>query len=172
MTEDTSSIEIPVEQVQMGEWIRVLPGEKIPVDGEVVTGETLINESLVTGESVLIPKQAKDKVIAGTLNQSGAITIKTTHVGNDTTLARIITSVEDAQTRKAPIQKFVDTVAGYFAYGVMVLALLTLVFWLVVGTKIYPQVLEMTSHSHSIGVQKQKLPSCHLLFLFPLLPCY
>lgn len=157
LTEDTSSIEIPVEQVQMGEWIRVLPGEKIPVDGEVVTGETLINESLVTGESVLIPKQAKDKVIAGTLNQSGAITIKTTHVGNDTTLARIITSVEDAQTRKAPIQKFVDTVAGYFAYGVMVLALLTLVFWLVVGTKIYPQVMEMTSHSHSIEVQKTEV---------------
>ncbi|BAP16939.1 heavy metal translocating P-type ATPase [cyanobacterium endosymbiont of Epithemia turgida] len=156
-TEDTSSIEIPVEQVQMGEWIRVLPGEKIPVDGEVVTGETLINESLVTGESVLVPKQAKDRVIAGTLNQSGAITIKTTHVGNDTTLAQIITSVEDAQTRKAPIQKFADTVAGYFAYGVMVLALLTLVFWLVVGTKIYPQVLEMTSHSHSIGVKKAEV---------------
>ncbi|XLQ12313.1 MAG: heavy metal translocating P-type ATPase [cyanobacterium endosymbiont of Epithemia adnata isolate EadnSB Bon19] len=156
-TEDTSSIEIPVEQVQMGEWIRVLPGEKIPVDGEVVTGETLINESLVTGESVLVPKQAKDKVIAGTLNQSGAITIKTTHVGNDTTLAQIITSVEDAQTRKAPIQKFADTVAGYFAYGVMVLALLTLVFWLVVGTKIYPQVLEMTSNSHSIGVKKAEV---------------
>jgi P-type Cu2+ transporter len=163
-TEDTSSIEIPVEQVQMGEWIRVLPGEKIPVDGEVVTGETLINESLVTGESVLVPKQAKDKVIAGTLNQSGAITIKTTHVGNDTTLAQIITSVEDAQTRKAPIQKFADTVAGYFAYGVMVLALLTLVFWLVVGTKIYPQVLEITSHSHSIGVQKAEVA----LFSYPL----
>ncbi|BBA79529.1 cation-transporting P-type ATPase [cyanobacterium endosymbiont of Rhopalodia gibberula] len=156
-TEDTSSIEIPVEQVQTGEWIRVLPGEKIPVDGEVVTGKTLINESLVTGESVLIPKQAKDKVIAGTLNQSGVITIKTTHVGNDTTLARIIASVEDAQTRKAPIQKFADTVAGYFAYGVMVIALLTLVFWLGVGTKIYPQVLEMTSHGHLIGVQKAKV---------------
>ncbi|YAI82859.1 MAG: heavy metal translocating P-type ATPase [cyanobacterium endosymbiont of Rhopalodia sterrenbergii] len=155
--EDTSSIEIPVEQVQMGEWIRVLPGEKIAVDGEVVTGETLINESLVTGESVLVPKQAQDKVIAGTLNQSGAITIKTTHVGNDTTLAQIIASVEDAQTRKAPIQKFADTVAGYFAYGVMVIALLTLIFWLGVGTKIYPQVLEITSYGHSIGVQKAEV---------------
>lgn len=153
-TDDTSSIEIPVEQVQMGEWIQVLPGEKIPVDGEVVTGETFINESLVTGESVPVPKQAKDKVLAGTLNQSGAITIKTTHIGNDTTLAKIIASVEDAQTRKAPIQQFADTVAGYFAYGVMAISLLTLLFWLGIGTKIYPQVLETTSHSHSMEIRE------------------
>ncbi|WP_267383565.1 heavy metal translocating P-type ATPase [Cyanobacterium sp. uoEpiScrs1] len=170
--EDTSSIEIPVEQVQMGEWIRVLPGEKIPVDGEVVTGETLINESLVTGESIPVLKQVKDKVIAGTLNQSGAIAVKTTHIGNDTTLARIIASVEDAQTRKAPIQKFADTVAGYFAYGVMTIALLTFVFWLGIGTKIYPQVLEISNHSQSIGIEALEvapLSSSHHLSSSPIL---
>ena len=177
LIDDTSSIEIPVEQVQMGEWIQVLPGEKIPVDGKVVTGETFINESLITGESVAVPKQAEDKVLAGTLNQSGAITIKTTHIGNDTTLAQIITSVEDAQTSKAPIQKFADTVAGYFAYGVMVIALLTLLFWLGVGTKIYPQVLETTSHSHSMevrevegGRQKAEVSPLSPLFVFYPLP--
>ncbi len=162
-TEDTSSIEIPVEQVRVGEWIRVLPGEKIPVDGEVVAGKTLIDESLVTGESLPVAKQPEDGVIAGTLNQSGAIAIKATRIGNDTTLAQIIASVEDAQTRKAPIQQFADTVAGYFAYGVMAIALLTFLFWLGIGTNLYPQVLETIHHSHSHEVVPIQSPSSPVL---------
>ncbi|GBF79525.1 heavy metal translocating P-type ATPase [Aphanothece sacrum] len=143
---DSPSIEIPVEQVRLGEWIRVLPGEKIPVDGEIITGQTLIDESLVTGESLPVPKQPGEGVIAGTINQSGVITVKTTRIGLNTTLAQIIASVEEAQTRKAPIQKLADTMAGYFAYGVMAIASLTFLFWLEIGTKVYPQVLMTTGH--------------------------
>ena len=145
-SEDSSSIEIPVEQVRVGEYIKVLPGEKIPVDGEIITGETAIDESLVTGESLPVVKTAGDRVIGGTLNQSGVIALKTTDVGDNTTLAQIIGAVENAQTRKAPIQQLADTVAGYFAYGVMTAALLTFLFWLGWGTHLFPQVLTPLSH--------------------------
>ncbi len=145
-SDDSSSIEIPVEQVRVGEYVKVLPGEKIPVDGEIMTGKTAIDESLVTGESLPIAKTPGERAIAGTLNHSGVITLKTTEVGADTTLAQIIASVETAQTRKAPIQQLADTVAGYFAYGVMVLALLTFLFWFTLGTNWYPQVLTLNNH--------------------------
>ncbi|MDJ0510953.1 MAG: heavy metal translocating P-type ATPase [Crocosphaera sp.] len=143
---DTSSIEIPVEQVRVGEYIKVLPGEKIPVDGEIITGETTIDESLVTGESLPVVKTAGEKVIGGTLNQSGVITLKTTEVGENTTLAQIIAAVETAQTRKAPIQQLADTVAGYFAYGVMGIATLTFFFWFSMGIHLFPQVLTVSNH--------------------------
>ncbi|MGK7955511.1 MAG: heavy metal translocating P-type ATPase, partial [Crocosphaera sp.] len=146
-SDDSSSIEIPVEQVRVGEFVKVLPGEKIPVDGEIITGKTAIDESLVTGESVPVAKEPGEKAIAGTLNHSGVITLKTTEVGQDTTLAQIIASVETAQTRKAPIQQLADTVAGYFAYGVMILALFTFLFWFSLGTQWYPQVLTFGSTS-------------------------
>ncbi len=145
-SDDSSSIEIPVEQVRVGEYVKVLPGEKIPVDGEIMTGKTAIDESLVTGESLPIAKTPGERAIAGTLNHSGVITLKTTEVGADTTLAQIIASVETAQTRKAPIQQLADTVAGYFAYGVMVLALLTFLFWFILGSNWYPQVLTLNNH--------------------------
>jgi Cu2+-exporting ATPase len=149
-TAQPSGIEIPVEQVRVGEWVWVLPGEKIPVDGEVVAGQTAVDESLLTGESLPVAKQVGDAVTAGTLNQSGAIALKTTHVGKDTTLSKIIASVEDAQTRKAPVQKLADTVAGYFAYGVMAMASLTLIFWNFIGTKLYPEVL-LVKMPHDMG---------------------
>ena len=144
-SEDSSSIEIPVEQVRVGEYVKILPGEKIPVDGEIITGKTAIDESLVTGESLPIAKNPGDRAIAGTLNHSGVITLKTTEVGEDTTIAQIIASVETAQTRKAPIQQLAYTVAGYFAYGVIVLASLTFLFWYIFGTHWYPQVLNLDS---------------------------
>jgi P-type Cu2+ transporter len=127
------AIEIPVEQVKVGEYLQVLPGEKIPADGAIRWGQTTIDESLLTGESLPILKQVGDVVIAGTVNQSSAISIEVTHVGDDTTLARIIALVEAAQTRKAPVQKLADTVAGYFTYGVLALAIVTAVFWYVIG---------------------------------------
>ncbi|MEC4806646.1 MAG: heavy metal translocating P-type ATPase [Jaaginema sp. PMC 1079.18] len=134
-------IEIPVAQARSGEWVRVLPGERIPIDGEVVSGETAVDESILTGESMPVLKQVGDSVAAGTLNQGGAIALCIQRSGQDTTLARAIALVEAAQTRKAPVQQLADTVAGYFAYGVMAIASLTFVFWYFLGTAIWPQVL-------------------------------
>ncbi len=134
-------IEIPVENVQVGEWLQVLPGDLIPVDGCVVAGQTTVDESLLTGESLPVLKQVGDPVSAGTVNQSQAIAIQTTRTGATTTLAQIITLVETAQTRKAPIQKLADTIAGYFTYGVMMLALLTFLFWYLLGTRLWAEAL-------------------------------
>ncbi|HLO47046.1 MAG TPA: copper-translocating P-type ATPase, partial [Kamptonema sp.] len=135
------TVEIPADRVRVGEWLQVLPGEKIPVDGEVCRGTTTVDESMLTGESVPVLKQRGDVVAAGTLNQSGAIVMRATRTGKETTLAQIVALVETAQTRKAPIQYLADTVAGYFTYGVMAIASLTFLFWYVAGTHIWPQVL-------------------------------
>ncbi|WP_118161644.1 heavy metal translocating P-type ATPase [Nostoc sphaeroides] len=148
----SSSVEIPAEQVRVGEWVQVLPGDKIPVDGEVVVGKTTVDESMLTGEAVPVIKQPGDMVTGGTLNQSGAIAIQTTRTGNDTTLAQIVALVEAAQTRKAPVQKLADTVAGYFTYGVLTASVLTFVFWYFFGTHIWADVnmsggMEMMGHA-------------------------
>jgi Cu2+-exporting ATPase len=151
-----AGIEIPVEQVRIGEWIGVLPGEKIPVDGEIFSGETSVDESMLTGESLPVAKRSGDLVASGTINQSGAITVKVTRIASQTTLSQIIALVEAAQTRKALIQKLVDTVAGYFAYGVMAIASLTFLFWYLIGTKIWASVLmtmpmQMEHFSHQMS---------------------
>jgi Cu2+-exporting ATPase len=145
------AIAIPIEQVRLGEWVKVLPGEKIPVDGEVILGRATVDESMLTGESTPVVKQKTSSVAAGTINQSGAIVIQVTRIGDETTLAKIIALVEQAQTRKAPVQKLADTVAGYFAYGVMTVASLTFLFWYLWGTTIWPEVLlNNTSVHHGI----------------------
>jgi len=141
--EISETIEIPVEQVKPGEWLRVLPGEKIPVDGTVITGESTVDEGMLTGESVAVVKTDGDLVRAGTINQSAVMTIEVTGIGQDTTLAKIINLVSDAQTRKAPVQKLADTIAGYFAYGVMMIATVTLLFWYFIGTSIWDSVLTL-----------------------------
>ena len=146
------TIEIPVEQVKAGEWLRVLPGEKIPVDGIVVVGETTVDEAMLTGESLAVTKTQSDRVRAGTINQSGAITIEVTGIGQDTTLAKIINLVEDAQTRKAPVQKLADTIAGYFAYGVMAIATVTFLFWYFIGTNMWDSVLLTASSNMSMSM--------------------
>ncbi|BAY92992.1 MULTISPECIES: heavy metal translocating P-type ATPase [unclassified Tolypothrix] len=148
----SASIEIPAEQVRVGEWLQILPGDKIPVDGEVRWGQTTVDESMLTGEAVPVIKQPGDFVTAGTINQSGAIAIQATRTGSDTTLAHIVALVEDAQTRKAPVQKLADTVAGYFTYGVLAAASLTFVFWYFFGVHIWPDIamstsMEMAHHS-------------------------
>jgi P-type Cu2+ transporter len=127
------AIEIPVEQVKIGEYLRILPGEKLPTDGKVYWGQTTIDESLITGESMPVFKQIGDLAIAGTVNQTGTILIEVTRIGDRTTLAQIIALVEAAQTRKAPVQKLADTVAGYFTYGVLAIAILTFLFWYLIG---------------------------------------
>ncbi|MFB6276445.1 MAG: heavy metal translocating P-type ATPase [Halothece sp.] len=139
------SMEVPVTTVQVGQWLRVLPGEKMPVDGQILKGETTVDESMLTGESVPVTKQAEDTVKAGTINLTGVITLKATQVGKNTTLAQIIASVENAQTRKAPVQKLADQVAGYFAYGVMTVAALTFLFWYFVGTHVWTELTVETS---------------------------
>lgn len=134
-------VEIPADRVRVGEWLQVLPGEKIPVDGEVWAGKTAVDESMLTGESHPVLKQRGDSVCAGTLNRSGAVTIRATRTGQETTLAQIVAMVEAAQTRKAPIQYLADTVAGYFTYGVIAVSVFTFWFWYLVGTHIWPTVL-------------------------------
>ncbi|QIR39424.1 copper-translocating P-type ATPase [Tolypothrix sp. PCC 7910] len=148
----SASIEIPAEQVRVGEWLQILPGDKIPVDGEVRLGQTTVDESMLTGEAVPVIKQPGDFVTAGTINQSGAIAIQATRTGSDTTLGHIVALVEDAQTRKAPVQKLADTVAGYFTYGVLAAASLTFIFWYFLGVHIWPDIamstsMEMAHHS-------------------------
>lgn len=134
-------IEIPVENVQVGEWLQVLPGDRIPVDGEIVVGQTTIDEAMLTGEPLPVLKQPGDRVAAGTVNQAQVIAVRATRTGSDTTLAQIISLVEAAQMRKAPIQKLADTVAGYFTYGVMAIALLTFLFWYLIGTHLWAETL-------------------------------
>ncbi|MBD2665336.1 copper-translocating P-type ATPase [Richelia sinica FACHB-800] len=133
-------VEIPAEQVRVGEWLQVLPGDKIPVDGEVRWGQTTVDESMLTGEAVPVVKQVGDRVTGGTINQSGAIAIQATRTGDDTTLAHIVALVEAAQTRKAPVQKLADTISGYFTYGVLTASCLTFIFWYFFGTHIWPAV--------------------------------
>ncbi|MEP0979716.1 heavy metal translocating P-type ATPase [Leptolyngbya sp. AS-A5] len=154
-------IEIPIAHIRVGEWLQVLPSEQIPVDGEVVLGETTIDESLLTGESIPVQKQVGDLVAAGTINQSGAIAVRVTRVGKDTTLARIIDLVESAQARKAPIQKLADTIAGYFTYGVLSIALCTFLFWEFIGTKIWTNLPQWTigiEHAHDMGMMPHPSP--------------
>ena len=148
--DNAETIEIPVEQVKPGEWLRILPGEKIPVDGVVVAGEATVDESMLTGESVAVVKTTSDPVRAGTIDRSGVLTIEVTGIGQDTTLAKIINLVEDAQTRKAPVQQLADTIAGYFAYGVMAIATLTFLFWYFIGTKVWDSVLVTASDPMSM----------------------
>ncbi|MEG4048046.1 heavy metal translocating P-type ATPase [Microcoleus sp. Pol17_C1] len=134
-------IEIPADRVRVGEWLQVLPGEKIPVDGEICEGKTTIDESMLTGESMPVLKQPGDTVAAGTINKSGAVVMRATRTGKETTVAQMVALVQAAQTRKAPIQNLADTVAGYFVYGVMGISVLTFLFWYFAGTHIWPSVL-------------------------------
>ena len=143
--QEDKMMEVPVGTVQVGQWLKVLPGEKFPVDGEVIKGETTVDESMLTGESMPVRKQPEASVQAGTINLTGAVTLKATQVGKDTTLAKIIATVENAQMRKAPVQQLADQVAGYFAYGVMAIALVTFLFWYSVGTNVWTAVTLETS---------------------------
>ena len=137
---ETAGVQIPANQVQVGEWLQVLPGEKVPVDGVIALGQTTLNESMLTGESMPVVKRPGDEVVAGSLNQSGAITLQVTRTGLGTTLAKMIRLVETAQSRKAPIQSLADFISGYFTYGILTCAALTLGFWYFVGVPLWPNV--------------------------------
>jgi len=124
---------IPVEDVIKDDVILVKPGERVPVDGIIVSGLSSIDESMITGESIPVEKKPGDAVIGASINKNGALTIKATKVGKDSTLAQIIKLVEDAQSSKAPIAKLADKISGIFVPIVMILATLTFVFWLIMG---------------------------------------
>ena len=126
---DGKEIDIAVEEVLVNDVVVVRPGEKIPVDGQVTAGSSAVDESMITGESMPVEKQIGDEVIGGTLNKTGSFRFKATKVGKDTALASIIRMVKDAQGSKAPIQRVVDTVSGYFVPTVMILAVLAAVAW-------------------------------------------
>ncbi|RKR37389.1 heavy metal translocating P-type ATPase [Paraburkholderia sp. BL17N1] len=125
--------DVPLAQVGVGTVVLVRPGERVPVDGAVLEGRTHIDESLITGESLPVPKQVADAVTAGSINGEGAIAVTTTAIGAETTLARIIRLVESAQAEKAPIQRLVDRVSEIFVPAILAIAALTLVGWLIAG---------------------------------------
>ncbi len=130
---DGKEIDIPIDQVQIGDIIRVRPGEKIPVDGEIVDGESSIDESMITGESIPVDKVKGDTVVGATMNKAGTFTYKATKVGQETMLAQIIKLVQEAQGSKAPIQRIADLISSYFVPIVIMLAIFTFVTWYVFG---------------------------------------
>jgi Cu+-exporting ATPase len=132
VTRDGREIDIPIAEVQVGDVVSVRPGEKIPADGELVEGSSAVDESMITGESIPVEKNAGDAVIGATINKLGAFRFRATKVGKDTVLSQIIRVVEEAQGSKAPIQRLVDKVAGIFIPSVLGVAALTFLIWLVV----------------------------------------
>lgn len=126
---DSKEMDIPVEEVIVGDEVVVRPGEKIPVDGIVISGKSAVDESMITGESMPAKKEAGDEVIGSTINKTGSFRFRATKVGKNTALAQIIKLVQDAQGSKAPIQRLADTIAGYFVPIVICIAIATFVIW-------------------------------------------
>ena len=130
---DGTEEDVPLEQVQIGDRLRIRPGEKIPVDGKVVEGKSNIDESIITGEPIPVEKHPGDRVIGATINQTGGLLMEAEKVGSDTMLAQIVQMVSEAQRSRAPIQKLADLAAGYFVPTVVGIAFLTFIIWSIWG---------------------------------------
>jgi Cu+-exporting ATPase len=139
------TVDIPIEQVQTGDWVIVRPGEKIPVDGRVVSGYSAVDESLLTGESLPVDKKVGDEVIGATINKQGLLKIEATKVGRETALAQIVRLVEEAHGSKAPIQAIADRVSAIFVPVVVVIALLTFIVWLTGGPGFTPALVRLVA---------------------------
>ena len=128
---ENKEIMLPLDKVKVGDILLIKPGEKIPVDGKVTKGDTSIDESMLTGESIPVEKSSGDSVIGSTMNKNGSIMIEATQVGGDTALSHIIKVVEDAQSSKAPIQRLADIISGYFVPIVVSIAVITFIIWII-----------------------------------------
>jgi len=131
--DDGSEVDVPMEDVQAGDILRIRPGEKVPVDGIVTEGESLVDESMVTGEPVSVEKFTGEKLIGATVNANGSLLMRAEKVGADTLLSQIVNMVAEAQRSRAPIQKMADTVAGYFVPVVIAIAMIAFGFWFFIG---------------------------------------
>src|SRR6266478_1127557 len=125
--------EIPVDAIQKGDLLRVRPGEKVPIDGVIVEGQSNIDESMITGEAMPVSKRAGDKVVGATVNQTGSFLMRAERIGSDTLLAQIVQMMAEAQRSRAPIQKLADTVSGYFVPAVISIAVITFIVWSIIG---------------------------------------
>jgi len=136
--------EIPIEKVKVGDIMIVKPGEKIPTDGIVIEGQSAVDESMATGESLPVEKKPNDEVIGATINQYGILKVQVTKIGKDTFLAQVVRLIEEAQGSRIPIQEFADKVTFYFVPAVLIIALLTIIVWLILGKWFVAIVAAMT----------------------------
>ncbi|MFQ5334876.1 MAG: copper-translocating P-type ATPase, partial [Flavobacteriales bacterium] len=142
---DGRELELPVEQIIKGDEVIIRPGDKIPVDGEVISGSTHVDESAITGEPIPVKKASGDLLLSGTVNGEGAVHFRASRVGSDTVLAQIIRQVREAQSSKAPVQKLVDKVSAVFVPAVILLAFLAFGVWLLSGGDVVHAILALTS---------------------------
>ncbi|MFW2057898.1 heavy metal translocating P-type ATPase [Acinetobacter haemolyticus] len=133
LVQDDQVVDVDIAMIKQGDVLQIASGEQIPLDGVVIEGKTYIDESMMTGEPVPVKKEKDDQVIGGTINQQGSIRIQTTAVGTNTTLAKMIQTVADAQRSKAPLQRIADVVAKYFVMVVLAISVLTFIAWMVLG---------------------------------------
>ena len=130
---DGKEEDILISELKKGDKVSVRPGERVPVDGLIVEGDTFIDESMISGEPIPVEKRLNDKVLAGTINQNGAFVMSAEKVGRETVLAQIIRMVQEAQGSKAPVQRIVDKVTAVFVPTVLAIAILTFMVWMIVG---------------------------------------
>ncbi|KAI4337191.1 hypothetical protein L6164_015637 [Bauhinia variegata] len=141
LSSEAICVEVPTDDIRVGDSVLVLPGETIPVDGKVISGKSVVDESMLTGESLPVFKEEGLTVSAGTINWDGPLRIEASSTGSNTMISKIVRMVEDAQSREAPVQRLADSIAGPFVYSVMTLSAATFGFWYFIGSNVFPDVL-------------------------------
>ncbi|KAJ0266535.1 Copper-transporting ATPase PAA2 [Hirschfeldia incana] len=141
LSSDSICIDVPVDEIRVGDSLLVLPGETFPVDGNVLAGRSVVDESMLTGESLPVYKEEGCSVSAGTINWDGPLRIEASSTGSNSTISKIVQMVEDAQGNAAPVQRLADAIAGPFVYTIMSLSAVTFAFWYYIGSNIFPDVL-------------------------------